>query len=157
MLNLAIPSNSDSAALSMPKLCDDGSNWSDYKPHIHKALAAKGLWAHVEGKTTEPRPYQVINGITVLLYGKTPATKDQIEARETKVIDYDKRKYLAQHVILSTTSTQVGAMIKHLSSTHDMWEKVKADATTKSTLYLIDAQDNAAEWLWWSCFGTWEF
>ena len=105
MSNLTIPSNSDSAALSVPKLRDDGSNWSDYEPCIHKALGAKGLWIHVEGKATAPRPYQLINGIAVLLDGKTPATEDQIEARETKIIDYDKCEYLAQHIILSTTST----------------------------------------------------
>ena len=103
--NLAIPSNSDSAALSVPKLHDDGTNWLDYEPHIHKALGAKGLWAHVEGKATTPRPYQFINGMAVLLDRKTLATEAQIEARETKVIDYDKRKYLAQNDILSTMST----------------------------------------------------
>ena len=40
-----------------------------------------------------------------------------------------------------TTSVRLGAKIKDLDSAKDMWMKVKADATTKSTLYLIDAED----------------
>jgi len=56
-------------------------------------------------------------------------------------MDFEKQEYLSQHVIFSTTSTQLGSTIKKLNSAHKMWEKVKADATSKSTLYLIDAED----------------
>ena len=34
--------------------------------------------------------------------------------------------------------------IKNLDSAKEMWDVVKADATTKSTLYLIDAEDQLA-------------
>ena len=44
-------------------------------------------------------------GNPVLVDGKTPATEDQIDAKEIKIMDYDKREYLGQHIILSTTST----------------------------------------------------
>ena len=69
------------------------------------------------------------------------ATEDQIEAREMKIIDYDKHEYLAQHVILSTTSTHLGNEIKNLKTSHDMWDAVKVDTITKSTQFLLDAED----------------
>ena len=41
--SLSIGSISDSTALSVPKLVDDGSNWPDYEPRIERALGSKGL------------------------------------------------------------------------------------------------------------------
>ena len=67
--------------------------------------------------------------------------EEQIEARETRIIEFDKGEYLAQHVILSTTSTHLGAKIKDMKSAEKMWIVVKEDATTKSMLYLLDAED----------------
>ena len=52
-----------------------------------------------------------------------------------------KWEYLAQHVILSTTSTCLSSKIKNLKMPKKMWDMVKADATTKSTLFLLDAED----------------
>ena len=72
------------------------------------------------------------------------AMEDQIEAREMKIIDYDKREYLAQHIILSTTSTHLGNKIKNLKTSHDMWVAVKADTMTKSTLFLLNMEDQLA-------------
>ena len=123
---------------------DDGSNCSDYEPGIKRAMGAKSLWIHVEGKATPLKPYQLVNNVPTLSAGKTKATEEQIEAKEAHIIDYKKHECLSQHVILSMTSTQIGAVIKNLSTTHKMWEKVKVDATTKSTLYLIDAEDQLA-------------
>ena len=144
MSNLSLPSSQDSTTLSVPKLRDDGSNWADYKPRIRRAMGAKGIWMHAEGKASAPKPYQLLNGIAVLLDGKTPASEDQIEAKETRIINYEKREYLAQHVLLSTTSTRVGAAIKNLTTAHEMWAKVKTDATTKSMIYLVDTEDQLA-------------
>src|SRR6202034_2673666 len=138
---LTLNFNSDSTSLAVPKLCDNRSNWSDYEPHIQKAMGSKGLWRHVEGKATVPKPYTLVNNIPVLSDWKTPASEEQIKAKETRIIKFNKRKYLAQHVILSTTSTCLGAKIKDLKSAKKMWEIVKADATTKSTLHLLDAED----------------
>ena len=124
--------------LAVPKLCDDGSNWADYEPCIQRALGSKGLWRHVEGTAIVPKPYVLVTRVPILVDGMTQAMEDQIEARETKIIDYDKREYLTQHVILSMTSTHLGNKIKNLKTSHDMWDVVKADATTKSTLFLLD-------------------
>ena len=107
-------------------------------------MGSKGLWRHVEGKAVAPAAYMVANGIPVISDGKTPATEEQIEARETRIVDFEKREYLAQHVILSTTSIRLGAKIKDLKSAKEMWDIVKSDPTTKSTLYLLDAEDELA-------------
>ena len=88
-----------------------------------------------------PKPYAVVNGKYFLSDLKTPATEEQIESKEMKLADFEKKEYLAQHIILSTTSVRLGSKIKDLMSAKDMWEVVKADATTKSTLYLLDAED----------------
>ena len=130
--------------LAVPKLHNDRSNWADYKPHIQRALGSKGLWRHVKGTAIAPKPYALVARVPVLTDRMTQATEDQIEARETKIIDYDKCEYLAQHVILSTTSTHLGNKIKNLKTSHDMWDAVKVDATTKSTLVLLDAEDQLA-------------
>jgi hypothetical protein len=138
MSSLSFNSN---LSFAIPKLHDDGSNWANYAPRIQKAMGAKGIWRHVEGKAVAPREYAVVNGVPVISDGKTPATEEQIKVRETHIIDYDKRKCLVQHIILSTTSTRLGAKIKDLKTAKEMWDIVKADATTKSTLYLLDAED----------------
>ena len=72
------------------------SNWADYAPRIQKAMGSKGLWRHIEGKAVAPMAYTVVDGIPVISDGKTPATEEQIEAWEMRIIDYEKRKYLAQ-------------------------------------------------------------
>ena len=136
--------NSDTTTLVVLKLHDDGSNWADHEPRIQRALGSKGLWRHVEGTAIAPKLYVLVAGVPVLADGTTQAMEDQIEARETKIIDYNKREYLAQHIILSTTSTCLGNKIKNLKTSHDMWDAVKADAMTKSTLFLLNAEDQLA-------------
>ena len=69
------------------------------------------------------------------------ATEEQVESREMRIIEYNKQKYLAQHVILLTTSTCLGSKIKSLKSAKEMWEVVKADVMMKSTLFTLDAED----------------
>src|ERR1700684_2141399 len=141
MSTLTTNSNADSSSLSVPKLRDDGSNWADYEPRMIKAMGSKGLWRHVEGLAIAPKPYVVADGIPVLSDGKTPATEEQLETKEVRIIEFEKKEYLAQHIILSTTSIRLGSKIKDLNTAKAMWKLVKADATTKSTLYLLDAED----------------
>ena len=76
MLSIPLPLASDSTSLAIPKLRDDGSNWSDYEPRLRRAMGAKGLWLHVEGKATAPKPYVELNGIPVLSNGKTHVTEE---------------------------------------------------------------------------------
>ena len=106
--NLTLGSNSDSTSLSVPKLRDDGSNWADYEPRVERALGMKGLWRHVVGTAVALKPYAVVARVPVLTDGITQASDDQVESKESKIADYNKREYLAQHVILSTTSTWLG-------------------------------------------------
>ena len=83
----------------------------------------------------------MVSGVHLLQDGKTPATEDQIESKETKIAKYDKREYLAQHIILSTTSTRLGVKIKNMKTAKKMWDVVKMDVTSKSTLFILDAED----------------
>jgi gag-polypeptide of LTR copia-type len=133
--------NSKSSTLAVPKLHDDRSNWADYQPRICNVMGARRLWRHIEGTASMPVPYAISNGIQMLADGKTPAMEDQVEAKESKIIDFKKREYLVRHIILSTTSTQLETKIKGLTTTEDMWNVVKQDTTSKSTLYLLDAED----------------
>ena len=73
----------------------DGSNWSDYLPRLQNVMGTKGLWRHVEGMATAPVPYAMSNGIAMLADGKTPASEDQIESKESKIIEFKKKEYLA--------------------------------------------------------------
>ena len=141
MNGLSLNSNSDSATLAVPKLRDDGSNWADYQPRIRKAMGAKGLWRHVEGTAIVPVPYTVTDEGIFLSDGRTKATEEQIESKESKIIEFEKREYLAQHIILSTTSARIGSKIKDLTTAEDMWKAVVADATSRSTLFLLDAEE----------------
>ena len=127
--------------LTVLKLCDDGNKWANYKPHNQRVLGPKGLWRHVEGTAIATKPYVLVAGVSVLMDRMTPAMEDQIEAKEMKIIDYNKHEYLNQHTMLSTTSTYLGNKIKNLKTLHDMWDVVKVDAMTKSTLFLLDAED----------------
>jgi hypothetical protein len=134
-------SNSDTIALTMPKLHDNGSNRADYLPRLQNMMGAKGLWRHVEGTATVPILFAITNGIPMLSDGKTPATEDQIDEKESKIIDFEKREYLAWHILLSTMLICLRTKIKGLAIAEDMWKVIKEDATSKSTLYLFDAED----------------
>ena len=128
--NLNMSSNNNTTTLAVPKLHDNGSNWSDYLPRLQNA---KGLWRHADGTATAPVPFAVSNGIPMLSDGKTSASEDQIE--------FKKREYLACHILLSTTSTCLRSKIKNLATTKDMWKVIKEDATLKSMLYILDTGD----------------
>ena len=141
MNSLSLNSSSDSTTLSVLKLCDDGSNWSDYQSRIERAMGSKGLWRHMLGTTVAPKPFVLLNGIPVLGDKKTQAMEEQIEAQEIRIMDFEKKEYLTQHIILSTTSTHLGSKIMELKTVKEMWKVLVADVTTKSTLFLLDAEE----------------
>ena len=107
MSTFSLNSSSDSTTLAVPKLHDDGSNWSDYEPRIRKAMGLIALWRHVEGIVVAPKPYTLKEGVHVLADGTTPAMDDQIESKESKIIEFEKWEYLAQHIILLMVSTRL--------------------------------------------------
>jgi gag-polypeptide of LTR copia-type len=69
------------------------------------------------------------------------ATEEQLEQKESKIIEFEKQKYLAHHILMSTTLTRLAMKIKGHSTAKDMWNTIKDNATSKSTLYLLDAED----------------
>ena len=74
----------------------------------------------MEGLAVAPKPYVVADGIPVLSDRKTPATDEQLEVKEVRIVEFEKKEYLAQHIILSTTSIHLRAKIKALNTTEAM-------------------------------------
>ncbi|KII82684.1 hypothetical protein PLICRDRAFT_181167, partial [Plicaturopsis crispa FD-325 SS-3] len=126
-----------SQTLAIPKLRDDGSNWADYEPRTKRAMGAKGLLAHLEGRARQPTPLVLISGV-YSIDGISPATEEQIEAKEKKIADYEQRENMAQHLILSSTSSRLSNTLLKLTTAQAMWEEVKRDATTVSKLTQVD-------------------
>src|ERR1700674_2757869 len=114
MMDFSLSSTNDTS-VSAPRLHNDGSNWPDYEPRICRVLGSKGLWEHVSGTALVPQWYAIVANISVLADGTTAATKDQVETHEDQVKKYNKESYLAQHVILLTTSPHLGAKIKNFT------------------------------------------
>ena len=104
-------------------------------------MGSQGLWKHVEGTMIAPKPHTQVNQIHILADGKTLATEEQMEVREMWIINSDKWANFAPHTLLSITLTCLQGMIKDLMSAKDMWDAVKVDATTKSTLYLLNVEN----------------
>ena len=76
--------SSESSTLAVPKLRDDGSNWSDYHPRLQNAMGAKGLWRHVEGTAVAPVPYIVNEGILMLADEKPQLQTTRLKPRSQK-------------------------------------------------------------------------
>ena len=109
-----------------------------------KRDGAKGLWRRISGNAIAPVPYAISNRVPMLADGKMPASKDQIESKGSKMIEFKKREYLACRIILLAMSRRLGSKIKALKTAEDMWKAVIEDATSKSTLYLLDTEDQLA-------------
>ena len=90
-----------------------------------------------------PAPYAISNGIPMLADGKTLATEDQIENKQSKIVEFEKQEYLACHIILSMTLAHFGSKMKGLGIAKEMWKKVIEDMTSKSTLHLLNAENQA--------------
>ena len=83
-------------------------------------MGAKGLWRHIKGSATALVLFIMSNGIPMLADGKTVATEDQIEMKESKIIEFRKREYLAHHILMLTTSTHLTTKIKGLLTAEDL-------------------------------------
>jgi len=130
---------SNSPSLVIPKLRDDGTNWADYEPRARRAMGSKGLVAHLEGRAKQPVPYVQVNDVLMVSTNPdVPATEDQIEAREKKITEYEQKEYLAQHLILSSTSPRLSQKVLQMTTAKAMWDAVKLDATAKSSLHQVD-------------------
>ena len=66
--------------------------------------------------------------------------EEHVKAQECRIDDFMRAASMAKHVILSMTSAWIGMKIKSLTTAKEMWDEVKKDATSKSTLYLVDAE-----------------
>jgi hypothetical protein len=116
-------SANSSNMLSVSRLKDDGSNWVDYEAKAKTALGSKGLLRHVEGTAVAPVPFALEAGALVSRPGVL-ATEDEIEARKKKINDFEQKEYMARHIIQSTVSPHVAALIR-LKTASEMWGIVK--------------------------------
>ena len=57
-------------------------------------MGSKGLWRHMLGTAIALCPYMLLNGDPVLANRTTKATDEQIEAREIRILDFEKKEYL---------------------------------------------------------------
>jgi hypothetical protein len=138
MSDIAISSSTQNS-FSIPKLRDDGSNWTDYEPRVKNALGAKGLWKHAEGRARQPVPLVVVNGVLMARGSTTTAaTEDEIDTAEKKMDDYEKNEAYAKHIILSSTSPCLSSKIKNEFTAKIMWDAVVTDVKNKSTLQQLD-------------------
>jgi hypothetical protein len=96
-------------------------------------MGSKGLVVHLEGRVNPPTPFGITNGIPMFAVNM-PATEDQLEAKKKKIQDFEQKEYLAQYFILSSTSPHLSQKLLNLTTAKDMWDAVKHDATTKSSL-----------------------
>jgi len=102
-------------------------------------MGSKGLVAHLEGQAKQPVQYILVEGVLMVSTNpNVPATDEQLEAKEKRLSDHKQKEYLAQHLILSSTSPRLSQKILHETTAKAMWDAVKLDATTKSSLHRID-------------------
>jgi hypothetical protein len=126
------PANS---VLALPKLRDDGANWIDYESKTRTAMGSRGLIRHVEGTARRLTEFAIKAGVPVSKPG-TPATDEEIEAKERKLDEFDQKEYTARHIILTSVSPRLATLVKSKTA-KQMWDIVKADATSKSKMHQI--------------------
>jgi hypothetical protein len=134
MSDITLTLNSNLQNFAIPKLHDDGRNWADYELQAKKVMGAKGVRRPVEGTAIMPKPFNKVNGDYIMSDRKTLAMEEQIEAHDAKIDEYKKKEFLTQHIIMSMTLPHLGVKIKNLKMAKEMWDAVKQDATTKSTV-----------------------
>jgi hypothetical protein len=102
-------------------------------------MGSKGLVMHLEGRARLPTPYALVNNILMVSTNPNiPAMEDQIEARERRIMEYEQKEYLAQYLILSSTSPRLSQKLLQHTTAKAMWDDVKLNATTKSSLHQVD-------------------
>src|SRR5262245_52205876 len=97
----------NSSSTTVPKLADNGSNWIDYKAKALIAMGSRGLSNHIDGTALKPNAYSTVNNVVVLSDGKTPASEEQILAREKLIDEFVAKDYLARYIIINSVSTRV--------------------------------------------------
>ena len=109
-------------------------------------MGSKGVIRHVDGTARVPIPFKEVDGILVVdeKSPPTPATDEQIEAKEKRLEEYEQKEYTARHILLTTVSKRLAAKLRGKNA-HEMWKTVKADATDKSDFYKVDARRRLAD------------
>ena len=82
----------------------------------------------------------MVNQIAIQSDGKMPATEEQIKGgkHESLIV---KSRSTSISMLFFQQPPHLSGKIKDLKSAKEMWYAVKADATTKSTLFILDVKD----------------
>ena len=144
MASLSLNSNPNSTNLAIPKLHDNRSNWADYSSQIQKAMGSKELQRHVEGNTVVPRAYTSSGWSPHYFRWEDSSYWGADWCMGDANHWLWKTQIFCTTFILLTTSTHPGMKIKDLKTAKEMWDIVKTNATMKSTLYLLDTEDELA-------------
>src|ERR1700731_2440012 len=125
-------------SISIPHLHDDRANWPDYELKVRMAIGSQGLIRHIDGKARKPIPYLLTDRIPM----KTPgirASDDELEEKENKMDEYERKEYAAQHILLTTVSPRLAIIVKRMSVA-DTWTTIHNNATSKSQLHKVDGR-----------------
>jgi hypothetical protein len=137
MSDIAI-SSSTQTSFTIPKLRDDGSNWTDYEPRVKNALGAKGLWKHADGRARQPVPLVAINGV-LMARGSTTTLRlrTRLKPRRRKWMT-TKRTRLTRSTSSFPPLLPVSLRRSKMNLPQKMWDAVVADVKNKSTLQQLD-------------------
>src|SRR5271154_4711869 len=128
-----------SSSVSVPKLQDDGSNWVDYKDKVRTALGAKGLLRHVNGTAIQPKPFKVDPVKGVVKHDGKEATEADVEAQEEKLDEFERKEYLAQHILKSTISARLSALAQSKNAL-EIWKLVEENATKRDVVQHVEVR-----------------
>src|SRR3984957_18516231 len=133
---LTFEMSTSSANFTIPRLRDDGGNWTDYKVKVESALGARGLLKFVNGTAHTPRGLKIISGVAVNTAGD-PATDEEIEAAEKRQEEFDQKEYMARHLLQASIPPRLLSEVRTKTAA-EMWTAIQKDVAGKSELYVED-------------------
>src|ERR1700722_16954224 len=119
VVTIDMSSSRSNNTIAISRLRDDGSNWVDYDDWLKSALGSKGLLKYIEGTAVRPNMLAVEDGEFVVKPGQ-PATDEEIKAHEKKIEDFDQKEHAAQHILKSSVSPHLTALLRGKSAS-EIW------------------------------------
>ncbi|KAF9470536.1 hypothetical protein BDN70DRAFT_821266, partial [Pholiota conissans] len=118
--------------LDIPKLAEDGSNWTTYKDRVMNHLISKGLARHIRGTARKPvgliqmkgKFYKADADLTAT-ESLVPLDEDEIEKAETEVDSWEIKQAQVREIIYATVSRTTYNQIKSSITVQELWEKMK--------------------------------
>ncbi|TFK61431.1 hypothetical protein BDN72DRAFT_778188, partial [Pluteus cervinus] len=103
--------------VNLPKLRDDGSNWTTYKERLINAIKSKGLGRHLAGNAKKPR--EIVDSSNLLAL-----TEDELEKHLDSVDAFDQKQAQLRDLIYETVNRSTFLQIKDENTAKEVWEKL---------------------------------